>query len=219
MQIWVQSTNHILGQLPRRVPKKSESRQKKIEISHWRLSRVARKPSQKKHESGRETFPKQAFAQCQFQHHNGLNLRKGTIYYPVSSSTIQNHHHAKFHKCIIYQSHMYQSQQENHRTGKGPEYFCTFCVITCSSVNSWQCLTSFADSGVGVAPCPNVSFLWPSSIRVTSPYSKSDMKLVMAPLTSSLTMLLSNHSTSKSAVTFATGTSLELMRAMTLKLL
>ena len=27
---------------------------------------------------------------------------------------------------IIYQSHMYQSQQENHRTGKGPEYFAHF---------------------------------------------------------------------------------------------
>ena len=67
-----------------------------------------RKSFQKKHESGRGTFPKQAFAQCQFQHHNGLNLQTKTIYDPVSSSTIQNHHHARFHKCIIYQSHMYQ---------------------------------------------------------------------------------------------------------------
>ena len=41
----------------------------------------------------------------------------------------------------------------------------------------------------------------------------------MAAFTSSLTMLLSNHSTPKSMVTFATGTSLELMRAMTLKFL
>ena len=211
----MQSINHILVPLPHRVPKKSESKYpEKIGTSHWIVSCVMHKPCQKKRENGHGTLPTQAFAQCQFQHRNGLNLRRKAIYDPMSSSTIQNHHHATFPKCIIYQRHMHQSQEENRRTNS--LHICCNHMQLNELLAMTHIIRWFWRMGGPMSKC-QLSVAIVHTCNLT--YSKPDMKLFMASLTSSLTMLLSNHSTPKPAATFATRTNLELMRAMTVNFL
>lgn len=62
--------------------------------------RVVRKLYLKKYENGHKTFPKQGFAQCQFQHRNGLNHWRRAILCPTVVV-----HNAESSPCPVSQMH------------------------------------------------------------------------------------------------------------------
>ena len=99
---------------------------KKIGISHCILVRVVRKPCQKNMKTDMRHFQSKALPNANSNTAMGWTTGEEQFYVPLSLSTMQNHHHAPCHKCIVCQNHMYLFQPDNRQTWMGLEYFVHF---------------------------------------------------------------------------------------------